>query len=359
MSRFVTLMAGAAALTVVSYLPGSMPATLRRELAAGSSQLAAASLHRYESVEPHMGTLVKVTLYARDEDEARSAFTAAFSRIRVLDETLSDYKPDSELNRVASSAAAATVKGSRDLIRVLAASQALAESTDGAFDVTQGAMIRLWRDARASGRLPDDGALREASARSGYRKLHVDAAPGTVRIDTPGMRLDVGAIGKGYAASEALAVLTARGIRSALVAISGDLAFSDAPPGAPGWRIDIHPADVDSDIPAVVELTNAAVSTAGASEQHLDAGGRRYSHIVDPATRSGLTDDITVTVIARDGLDADGLDTAISVLGAEKGLALIESRPDAAALIVRRTPRGVEVLPSSRLRTFLLRGFRL
>jgi thiamine biosynthesis lipoprotein len=322
------------------------------QLAAGSWQ-SALVLNRYESVEPHMGTLVKITLYTRDEDEAREAFTAAFSRIRALDQTLSDYKPDSELNRLASSAVATTVRASRDLIRVLAASQALAEATGGAFDVTQGALIRLWREARASGSLPGEDALREASARGGYRKLHVDAAAGTVRIDSPGMRLDVGAIGKGYAASEALAVLSGRGIRSALVAISGDLAFSGAPPGSRGWRIDIHSAEVRSDIPAIVELTNAAVSTAGASEQHLDAGGRRYSHIVDPATRSGLTDDLTVTVIARNGLDADGLDTAISVLGVKKGLALIESRRDAAALIVRRTPRGVEVLPSARLRRMI------
>jgi thiamine biosynthesis lipoprotein len=301
-----------------------------------------------------MGTLVKITLYARDEDEARAAFQAAFARIRVLDETLSDYKPASELNRITTSAVGTPAKGSRDLIRVLAASQELAAATGGAFDVTQGALIRLWRDARASARLPDEAALREASARGGYRKLHVDAEAGTVVIDAPGMRLDVGAIGKGYAASEALAVLTGRGIDSALVAVSGDLAFSHAPPGARGWRIEIHSVDpAPPDVPAVLELTDAAVSTAGASEQHVDVAGHRYSHIVDPATRSALTDDITVTVIARNGLDADGLDTAISILGVEKGLALIESRPDAAALIVRRTPRGTECVPSSRFRAMV------
>ena len=223
------------------------------------------------------------------------------------------------------------MRGSRDLIRVLAASQDLAVATGGAFDITQGPVIRLWREARASGRVPDGDALREASARSGYRKLHVDRAAGTVRTDEAGMRLDVGAIGKGYAASEALAVLTARGIGAALVAVSGDLAFSGAPPGARGWRVQLHSIDVAPEVPPVLQLTNAAVSTAGASEQHLDAGGRRYSHIVDPATRTALTDDITVTVVATHGLDADGLDTAVSVLGVEKGLALIESRPDAAA----------------------------
>lgn len=300
-----------------------------------------------------MGTLVKITLYVADEDEARAAFAAAFSRIRALDDTLSDYKPESELNRITTSGVGTPVGASRDLIRVLAASQDLATATGGAFDITQGPVIRLWREARAAERRPDETALGEAASRSGYQKLHVDRAAGTVTVDTAGMRLDAGGIGKGYAASEALAVLTARGVRSALVAVSGDLAFSSAPPGARGWRVQLHSVDLASEVPTVVELTNAAVSTAGASEQHLDAGGRRYSHIVDPATRTGLTDDITVTVVATHGLDADGLDTAVSVLGVERGLALIESRPDAAALIVRRTLAGPRLVTSSRFRALM------
>ena len=331
-------------------------------LATGNWKLAPdnfAALHRYEAVEPHMGTLVKVTVYTQGEAAARAAFAAAFSRIRELDDTLSDYKPASELSRITTTAVATDVRGSRDLIRVLAASQDLAVATAGAFDITQGPVIRLWRGARATGRLPDVDSLREASARSGYRKLHVDRAAGTVRVDEAGMRLDVGAIGKGYAASEALAVLTARGVGSALVAVSGDLAFSDAPPGTRGWRIDMHSAGPATGIPPVFELTNAAVSTAGSSEQHLDAGGRRYSHIVDPTTRAGLTDDITVTVVAPHGLDADGLDTAVNVLGVEQGLALIEARPDAAGLIAQRTPDGIRLVPSARFKALAAAQRRL
>ena len=117
-------------------------------------------------------------------------------------------------------------------------------------------------------------------------------------------------------------------MRSALVAVSGDLAFSDAPPGQRGWRIGVHSGDASIvSVPGVLELTNAAVSTSGSSAQHLDVDGRRYSHIIDPSSGMGLVDDITVAVIARHGLDADGLDTAVSVLGADRGLALIESYP--------------------------------
>jgi len=302
-------------------------------------------LQRYEAVEPHMGTLVRITIYAPGEPAARHAFRAAFDRIRDLDCILSDYRPDSELNQITKTAVGRAVRVSDDLFTVLAASQDLAETTGGAFDITQGPVVRLWREARKTARLPDRAALQEAARRSGFRKLHLDAEHRTVTFDVESMALDVGAIGKGYAASEAIEVLDGLGVRSALVAVSGDLAFSEAPPGQRGWRISVHSTETSS---GVLELTNAAVSTSGSSEQHVDIEGRRYSHIIDPSSGMGLVDDITVTVIARHGLHADGLDTAISVLGAERGLTLIESRPDVAALIIQRTSAGTRVLPSSR-----------
>jgi thiamine biosynthesis lipoprotein len=326
------------------------------ELETGYRQLDAKApvLHRYEAVEPHMGTLVKIVVYTRNGEAARQAFRAGFDRVRELDATLSDYKIDSELNRLASTAVRAPAPVGRDLFAVLTAAQEITEATGGAFDITQGPVIRLWRDARKTHQVPDAGALAEAARRSGYRQLHLDASRRTVMLDRDGMALDVGGIAKGYAASEALGVLSGLGVGSAMVAISGDLAFSDAPPGTNGWRIALH--DVPGDaagVPATIELTNAALSTAGPSEQYVDAGGRRYSHIVDPATSMGLTDDLTVTVIATHGLTADGLDTAMSVLGAERGLALIEGRADAAALIVRRHSAGASVLTSSRFFTFV------
>ena len=306
-------------------------------------------LHRFEAVEPHMGTLVRITVYTPGEQAARDAFRVAFDRIRNLDRTLSDYRPDSELNQITRVAVGRATPVSEDLFVVLRSSQDLAEATGGAFDITQGPVIRLWRDARKTGRVPDPAALQEAAGRSGFRKLHLDDKHRSVTVDMAGMALDVGAIGKGYAASEAIEALGALGVRSALVAVSGDLAFSGAPPGQRGWRISVHSDDASLvSVPGVLELTHAAVSTSGSSEQHLDIDGRRYSHIIDPRSGMGLVTDITVTVIARHGLDADGLDTAISVLGADRGLALIESRRDAAALIILRTSDGTTVLPSTR-----------
>lgn len=314
----------------------------------------AAVLERFEAVEPHMGTLVRITLYAADEAAARVAFRAGFDRIAELNRTLSDYLPDSELSRVTRDAVRRPVRVSDDLWTVLAASQELALATDGAFDITQGPVIRLWREARRTKRLPAPVALEEASARSGYRHMTLDEARRTATFDRPGMALDVGGIGKGFAASEALAAIGALGVRSALVAVSGDLAFSAAPPGQAGWRIRVHREAAEaSPVPPVLVLTDAAVSTSGNVEQFLDVDGRRYSHVIDPASRQGLTDDITVTVIAPRGLDADGLDTAMGLLGVERGLALIERYPEAAALVVLRKDDRVEMRSSSRLRALV------
>jgi thiamine biosynthesis lipoprotein len=305
-----------------------------------------------------MGTLVKITVYTSGEDEARRAFRAGFDRIHELDTILSDYKPDSELNRLTTAAIRTPIRVSRDLFAVLSAGQDLAAQTNGAFDVTMGPVIRLWRAARRGHRLPDRGALAAAAGRTGYHKLHLDRSRHTVRLDQEGMILDVGGNAKGYAASEALSAIGSRGVRSAMVAISGDLSFSDAPPGTRGWRVSVHDLPGERAVPQVLELANAAVSTAGAAEQHLDVNGRRYSHIVDPSTGMGLTEDLTVTVVARNGLVADGLDTAVSVLGPERGLALIDAREDAVALIVRRTSAGDELLRSARFQSFIQRATR-
>ncbi|HLJ49935.1 MAG TPA: FAD:protein FMN transferase [Bryobacteraceae bacterium] len=278
--------------------------------------------HLFEAVEPHMGTLFSIKLYAETEQQAKSAFRAAFDRVAQLDDILSDYKPESELNRVSSSAVHHPMKISGDLFRVLAASQSLAERSGGAFDVTVGPVTRMWREARRQKQYPDPDALDAALAHCGYTKLHLDERARTVLLDQDRMQLDVGGIAKGYAADEALAVLKRLGIQRALVAAGGDLAFGGA------WKIAIAASD------SAVELNNAAVSTSGDSEQYLEANGKRYSHIVDPSTGIALTTSITVSVVAPHGIVADGLATAISVLGETAGRKLAKRYADVQVFVM-------------------------
>src|SRR5262249_33303853 len=162
-----------------------------------------------------------------------------------------------------------------------------------------------------------------------------DAHHRTVELSTPRMRLDLGGIAKGYAVDAALTVLQARGIRRALVSRGGDMAVSGPPPGQHGWRIEGAPLDA-TNAPSrrVVSLTHARLATSGDVFQRLEIDGRRYSHIVDPHTGLGLIDHSLVTIIAPDCTTADGLATAVSVLGPERGLQLVARTPHTAALVV-------------------------
>ncbi len=261
-----------------------------------------ARAERFEAAEAHMGTLVRITIYAEND----SAIQPAFARIAELDQELSDYKPDSELNRVCRAAHARPVRVSGDLYRVLEAAQKLAARSGGAFDVTIGPVTHLWRE----GKLADPQTL----ARVGWRNLVLRDHSVFLKLER--MQLDLGGIAKGYAADEALKILAALGVKRALVAVSGDIAAGDAPPGKSGWTIRSDPGG------RLLSLRNAAVSTSGDTEQFLESGGKRYSHIIDPKTGLGLTDRIAVTVVARRGLDADPLATAISVLGEARGRAM-------------------------------------
>jgi FAD:protein FMN transferase len=299
----------------------------------------AAALERFEFTEPHMGTRVRLVLYASQEDTATRAARRAFDRVAGLDAALSDYRSDSELNEVCRVAAAAPVEVSDDLLRVLVHAQALAHETGGAFDVTSAPVVQLWRRAHRQAALPDAARLQEALERSGYDRLVVDPATRRVRLARGDMRLDLGGIAKGYAADRAAGVLRAAGVARALVAVGGDIVTLSGPPDRPGWRVAIG-GDARLNRGDAILIENAAVSTSGDAERWTEIGGVRYSHIIDPRTGAALTERRQVTVVAGDGITADSLATALSVLSPEEGLALAERTPGAAALIVREDPRG-------------------
>lgn len=299
---------------------------------------------RYEFTRPQMGVPFRLVLHATNQSQAALAAAAAFARIQQLNDILSDYDTDSELSRLSRTSGQNTnVVVSPDLWTVLARSQRLAERTDGAFDVTVGPLVHLWRKARRERQLPRPDLLESARRRVGWSKLHLNPVRQTARLDTEDMRLDLGAIAKGYAVDQALRVLARHGIRSALVSGGGDLAVSDPPPGQPGWRIELAPLDLPGAPPArFVLLRHAALATSGDVFQHLELNGRRYSHIVDPRTGLGLTDHSLVTVIAPDCTTADSLATAVSILGPARGLRLIRTIPGVDARCVRAPGGKIE-----------------
>jgi thiamine biosynthesis lipoprotein len=307
------------------------------------------ALERFAFAEIQMGTRFEIVLYAADRTAAERAARAAFARVADLDRVMSDFKPDSELMRLCAKAGGAPVRISEELFFVLSRAQGVAGQSDGAFDVTVGPLSRLWRQARKTRRLPEPDDLARAKALVGYRNLVLDATNRTARLLKPGMQLDLGGIGKGYAADEALAVLKKHGVTRALVAAGGDIAVGGPPPGAEGWSVGIAPLEDANRKPTRhLLLHDAAVSTSGDFEQHLEIDGKRYSHIIDPRTGLGLTERLSVTVVAPKGVVADPLTKVVSVLGPRRGMERIEATDGAAALVVRASDGGVETFVSRR-----------
>lgn len=304
---------------------------------------------RYQRTETHMGMAFGVVLYAPSEEVANRAFTAAFARIEALNGVFSDYDTESEVSRLCDQAPTSKpVAVSQELAVVLDHAQRLSARTDGAFDVTVGPLTKLWRRARRTKQLPDPTRLQTEREAVGFRNLVVDLPGRTVELKRPQMRLDFGAIAPGYAADEALREIAKFGVTRALVNASGDITVGDPPPGEAAWKIDIAPLESGGKPSQSVWVSNRAVSTSGDAFQFAEFNGQRYSHIVDPRTGYGLTTRSSVTVVGKTGLDADGLATAVSVLGPKQGLALIESLDGTAAFIVTVEEGATKTYASNR-----------
>jgi thiamine biosynthesis lipoprotein len=302
-----------------------------------TSSLAGKDNERFEFESKHMGTTFRVVLYAPDAAIAKKAADAVFARVAELDAIMSDYKQTSELMRLCKTFALTIgepVKVSNELFTVLSRAEEMSKRSEGAFDVTVGPVVQLWRHARRTQELPDAKELAAALAKVGYQNVKLDAAKKTVLLTTPGMLLDLGGIAKGFAADEALKLLRDRfGIRMALIAASGDIACGDPPPGKDAWTVDIAPI-AKSQKPRTLHLANAAVSTSGDLEQFVVIKGVRYSHVLDPKTGLGLTGQRSVTVIATNGTTADSMTKAVSVLPRDKAMKLVEDTPGAAVSIM-------------------------
>lgn len=297
------------------------------------------SLRRFEYTQVHMGVQARLILYASDSSTAERAARAAFNRIAELDLVMSDYREDSELAQLSRRSGTGPVSVSNDLFTVLSTAQRLARQSDGAFDVTVGPLVELWRAARRQRRLPDPDSLAAAQRRSGWTMLQLNRAERTAELTTPGMKLDLGGIAKGFAADEALAALKREGIPNALIEFGGDIVVGDPPPGRPGWRVTAALADPEK---RELFLSNQAVSTSGDTQQFVVIDGVRYSHVVDPHSGLGLTNRTAATVIAPEGILSDGLATALTVMNPDRGRVMIEREYPHVEAQIRRLLYGEE-----------------
>ena len=260
-----------------------------------------------------MGTRVRILIDAGDERQAREAAQAAFRSISRHEMVLSDYNPGSEIRLLEGLPHGQPQRASSELTSALARSFSISSKTSGAFDVTCGSLTRLWREAFKSGRLPSDEAISIAMESVGWDRVDVDEEASIVTFHERGTTIDFGGFGKGLAADAALAVLVEHGCNRSLVDIGGDLAIGDPPRGRAGWTVGIA---LDAGTPTgKMEVANCGIATSGDSEQFLEHGGVRYSHVLDPRTGKALTTGYAVTVLAEDAATADAMASALSVLG--------------------------------------------
>jgi thiamine biosynthesis lipoprotein len=291
-----------------------------------------------DDTEAIMGTRVYVQLWADDAAQGNAAIEAVMAEMRRIDTLMSHYRPDSQLSLINQRAATEPVQVDPELFDLIKLSTHFSEITEGAFDITYASVGYLYNyPLRVH---PTEDQIKAALPAVNWRNLIFDAAHHTIRFGRPGMRIDLGGIGKGYAVDRGVALLKRRGIAHALVTAGGDSRLLGDRLGRP-WLVSIaHPDDPHNPDKVVtrIPLSDAAVSTSGDYERYFDEDGIRYHHIIDPHTGHSATKVRSATIIGPTATQTDGLSKTAFVLGPEKALAIVERMPDFDAVFV--TPGG-------------------
>ena len=281
----------------------------------------------------HMGTLVTLTVVAPHSSVSEQAMRAGFNEIKRLEQLLSTWRPDTELSLVNAEAGRRAVKVSQETLELVIRSLDMANLTHGGFNIALGPAVQAWSVTERQ-HVPDDLELQQLKPLVDWRSIQVNKVTETIFLPRKGMRIDVGGIGKGYAADRVVAEMKRAGARGGVVAISGDIKTFGVLPEGNGFPVGIKHPRKEGELIAIVELKDEAISTAGDYERFFVRDGVRYHHILSSQTLQPARACQSVTIIAKEGVVADGLDTGIFVLGPEEGMTLVESLPDVEAIII-------------------------
>ena len=300
-----------------------------------------------------MGTFAHIIAVAPNSHTADKCIKAALQQLRNIEALMSYHRDDSELANVNRNAYKEPVKVSSQTFEVLQKAIEFSKLSEGAFDVTVGPLVDLWRQAAEANTVPSDDKLTEARSKVGYEKVILDADNMTVQFTVEGMKLDLGGIAKGYAIDKAVEAMANYGATAGLVDVGGNIRCFGKPKTRPHWRIGLQdpnenfgfrisdfgsPADAGEPL-LILKFNDAAVATSGHYRRFAQIQGKKYSHIID--TETGFSSDklASVTIIAEDATTADALSTAVIVMGAEKGLALIKQLPETDAILITLPPK--------------------
>jgi thiamine biosynthesis lipoprotein len=300
------------------------------------------SLYQAESGELlKMGTAAHIIAIAGDRQTAQRCIDAALEQIDTVENLFSYYKSDSEISAVNRDASKTPVRVSRQVYQLIKKSVEFSRFTDGAFDITVGPLVDLWHKAGDANTMPTDQQLEQARSLVGYQKLILDDTNSTVRFAVDGMRLDLGGIAKSYGIDMAIEAIRDSGGLGGLVVIGGDLrCFGIPPKGKKHWLVGLQNPDLKSPNQTILtlKLNDKAVTTSGDYQRFVTIAGRHFSHIIDPKTGKSADNLASATIVTEQATDADALATAVSVMGSEKGLNLIENIPLTEAILISPPP---------------------
>ena len=286
-----------------------------------------------------MGSPFNIVLISDDSLKAVTLAHQAFQLVDSLVHIYSDYDSTAELYQLSTHSGMGPRPVSSTLWNILQEAKKGYEWSKGSFDITVGPLSQIWRKARRSKTFPDSATVRSALAKVGFKEIRFYPESRSVELTQKGMVLDLGGIAQGAIAQQVIDQLKSKGINSALVDVSGDIVMSDAPKGTKGWTVAVNvPESMDETLPKKLELQNMAVTTSGDAYQYLDHNGKRYSHIIDPRTGYGNTEQRNVTVIAPNGTDADWLTKICTLMPVKEAAKIVEHF--GGALLVNSMQKG-------------------
>jgi FAD:protein FMN transferase len=277
-----------------------------------------------------MACRFEVTLAVSDAEHVDAA-RAALDEANRLEAMLTLFRESSELSRINREGATRPTHASQELFALLARCGELHTATSGAFDITTTPLSRCWGFLKRNGRIPAAAEIEAARASVGMNRVALDAEAETIWFTAPGMELNLGAVGKGYAVDRMRRLLRQRGVTRALVSAGGSSVVAIGG-GGRGWTIDVTSPQLPWRI-GRLSLVDGALGTSGAGEQFVLAGGTRYGHVFDPRTGRPARGVVSASVVARDAETADALSTAFLVGGPDLAERYCRNHPDTLTII--------------------------
>lgn len=281
-----------------------------------------------------MGSRFDITIVAQDSLTAETRINETIAEITRIENLISDWKSDSQVSEVNQNAGIRPVKVDREVFDLTKRAIAISKLTNGAFDISFGAMEKVWKFDGSMTEMPTPEQVKKSVEKVGYKNIVLDSIQSTIFLKLSGMKIGFGSIGKGYAADKARELMEFKGVKAGIVNASGDLTTWGIQPNGKEWTIGItNPFDLDKFV-KIFSMKREAVTTSGNYEKFIELNGKRYSHIINPVTGYPATGLVSVTVFGPSAEMANGFSTSIIVLGKEAGLQLINQYPEYSCLMI-------------------------